>query len=258
MPIAPNTPTTTILPPVMTIVVPQATAAEATATATFIPTATSSPSPTQTKTPTPPPSATPIPDEIDENNEPLLASACATLPISECRALRLLYDATRGDDWAGSYPGDAIRWYNSANPCDWYGITCASGRIVALTLNEVGLNGVLPSEIGNLTALREISIYKNKLRGRLPESIGGLIGLSSADFSNNEFSGELPLFFGRMPQLEALNLNHNAFSGTLPSSLATAPKLGWLDVSHNYLNGRIPNEYDELAYFNFTGNNLSE
>lgn len=255
LPIAPNPTAPTVAPPVITVVVTETPSA---ATATLIPTNTLSPTPRNTATLTRPPTATAIPDEIDAERDPLLANTCATLPASECRALRQLYDATRGDSWSGDYPGDAVQWYNSANPCDWYGITCDSGRIVELMLNEIGLNGILPDEIGNLTALRDISIYKNELRGRLPESIGGLIDLVSADFSNNEFSGEIPQFFGRMPQLEALNLNFNAFSGTLPPNLGTAPNLGWLDISHNYLNGTIPAEYDNLDYFNGDGNSLQE
>ncbi len=255
LPIVPNTPTATSLPPVITIV---ATLENATATVTLIPTMTGSPTPRHTPTPTPPPTATAIPDEIDADREPLLASTCATLPASECRALRILYNATRGDRWRGDYPGNAVSWYNSANPCDWYGITCENGRIIELQLNEIGLDGILPAELGNLTALQHLSVYKNQLRGGLPSSIGALIGLVSADFSNNQFSGGIPLYFGRMPQLEALNLNFNAFSGTLPSELATAPKLGWLDVSHNYLNGTIPSEYSNFDFFSAAGNNLRE
>lgn len=256
LPIAPNTPIPTTIPAVITVLVTEEIRPSETPTQS--PTPTVSPTPSQTHTPTPPPTATAIPDEIDAMADPLLASTCATLPASECRALRRLFLATQGDQWRGDYPGRAVRWYNSANPCDWYGITCDSDRVIKLTLNEIGLNGSLPNEIGNLTALQEISVYKNGLRGRLPDSIGKLQGLISADFSNNEFSGEIPLFFSQMPQLEALNLNYNAFSGALPPELASAPKLGWLDVSFNYLSGVIPSGYVVFDYFNGEGNDLRE
>ena len=67
-----------------------------------------------------------------------------------------------------------------------------NGRIILLNCYRVGLSGVIPESIGNLTKLTELSLKGNNLSGKIPESIGNLISLITLVSHNNELSGHIP------------------------------------------------------------------
>jgi hypothetical protein len=56
--------------------------------------------------------------------------------------------------------GAALGWNQSLSECTWAGVVCAAatGRVVAITLNDVALGGGPPAVIGNLTALETLSL----------------------------------------------------------------------------------------------------
>ena len=53
-----------------------------------------------------------------------------------------------------------------------------NGRVVKLTLEEFGLTGAVPAEIGRLSALRELNLGDNQLTS-VPAEIGQLTSLRS-------------------------------------------------------------------------------
>lgn len=60
------------------------------------------------------------------------ASFCSTvsgIPEAECEALVSFYDSTRGADWRLKRG-----WLDTAQPCDWAGLTCANGHVMAITI----------------------------------------------------------------------------------------------------------------------------
>ena len=68
-------------------------------------------------------------------------------------ALVALYDATGGANWENSE-----NWKTTLPLRQWYGVqTNASGRVEVLNLGENGLNGSLPTALGNLTYVRKLS-----------------------------------------------------------------------------------------------------
>ena len=56
--------------------------------------------------------------------------------------------------WRAMCPELQERWPEAARPEDWEGLTIENGRVVNLELDESGLTGAVPAEIGQLTSLR--------------------------------------------------------------------------------------------------------
>ena len=59
------------------------------------------------------------------------------------------------------------------------------------------LLGHLPQALGNLTALKKLSLWQNQMHGRLPSSLGQLTQLESLNLNNNGFTGSLPPQLGQ-------------------------------------------------------------
>ena len=95
---------------------------------------------------------------------------------TDLEALVALYNATGGTGWT-----NRANWLSGAPIGDWYGVTTdAAGRVTSLNLRSNNLTGSLPTEIGNLTALRFLYLYGNSgLTGPLPARMAHLTGLSS-------------------------------------------------------------------------------
>ncbi|PAU92302.1 Two component regulator three Y domain protein, partial [Aliifodinibius salipaludis] len=89
------------------------------------------------------------------------------------QALMDLYSATGGDSWANN-----SGWGSGDPSGSWHGVEVdANGRVVRLDLWKNGLQGQLPSTIGNLTKLTYLNVKGNKLTGRIPSEIGGMRSL---------------------------------------------------------------------------------
>ncbi len=95
------------------------------------------------------------------------------LPQPEADALVALYNSTDGDNWTNTINSINPWLATGTSPCDWYGVTCDEGKehVIELDLNENGLNGVIATEIGNLTELQILVLNNNQLRGSLPANL---------------------------------------------------------------------------------------
>ena len=61
-----------------------------------------------------------------------------------------------------------------------------------INLNQSGLTGEIPPEIGNLTNLEILSLYDNHLTGEIPIEIGLLTSLTDLYLNTNQLTGEIP------------------------------------------------------------------
>ena len=103
--------------------------------------------------------------------------------------LRILYDATDGEDWNSSEG-----WFKGNDLSGWHGVeTDTVGRLSGLDLGGNGLSGRLPPELGGLVSMVTLDVSANSLAGRLPEELGSLANLATLNLSGNDFSGPLPL-----------------------------------------------------------------
>lgn len=116
----------------------------------------------------------------------------------------------------------------------------------------------IPSEIGLLTQLTRLSLWKNELKGTIPTTLSRLTQLTHLDFSNNQLTGSIPTSLSSLTQLTAFSIATNTFSGTL-SLISSLTQLTFLDVYDNRFNGTVPTTFSnlmKLQYFKLGLNTL--
>ncbi|KAG9130473.1 hypothetical protein Leryth_024789 [Lithospermum erythrorhizon] len=135
------------------------------------------------------------------------------------------------------------------------------GYAIDLSFNK-GLNGNLPSSVGNLTKLTSLLLVNcnfsglipdsisefNKFSGQIPASIGLLSNLNWLDLADNELEHGIPVSDGKKPGLDMLihtqhfHFGGNRLSGDIPATLFTSNmRLIHLLLENNQLSGSIPN-----------------
>jgi hypothetical protein len=80
--------------------------------------------------------------------------------------------------------------------------------------------GIVPTEIGLLTALTFFSVAENHLTGVIPSEVGLLPSLRVLNLGENDLTGPVPSEVGLLGNLQALVIECNDLSGALPSTLA--------------------------------------
>ncbi|XP_048236281.1 probably inactive leucine-rich repeat receptor-like protein kinase IMK2 isoform X2 [Ricinus communis] len=150
----------------------------------------------------------------------------------------------------------------------WVGIKCVQGQVIAIQLPWKGLGGRISENIGQLQALRKISLHDNVLAGTIPLSLGFLSDLRGVYLFNNRLSGSIPpsIVFalqhnnlsGSIPdswgetgdnsyKLQFLTLDHNLITGNIPVSFSKLSLLQEISLSHNQISGSIPTELGKLS-----------
>ncbi|KAG6600902.1 putative leucine-rich repeat receptor-like protein kinase IMK3, partial [Cucurbita argyrosperma subsp. sororia] len=142
----------------------------------------------------------------------------------------------------------------------WVGIKCAKGQVIVIQLPWKGLGGRITDKIGQLQALRKLSLHDNFIGGSIPSSLGLLPNLRGVQLFNNRFSGSIPASLGLCPLLQTLHVSNNLLTGAIPPTLANSTKLYWLNLSFNSFSGSIPMSLTRsvsLTYLDLQHNNLS-
>ncbi|XWS65791.1 hypothetical protein CRYUN_Cryun05aG0143900 [Craigia yunnanensis] len=142
----------------------------------------------------------------------------------------------------------------------WVGIKCAQGQVIVIQLPWKRLGGRITEKIGQLQALRKLSLHDNLIGGSIPRALGILPDLRGVQLFNNRFSGSIPASLGSCPLLQTLDLSNNSLTGTIPESLANSTKLYRLNLSFNSFSGSIPVIFTHsisLTFLALQHNNLS-
>ncbi|KAL0922977.1 hypothetical protein M5K25_007015 [Dendrobium thyrsiflorum] len=142
----------------------------------------------------------------------------------------------------------------------WVGIKCVRGKVIAIQLPWRGLGGHITEKIGQLNALRKLSLHDNAISGQIPSAFSFLRELRGVYLFNNRFSGAIPPSIGSCIALQTLDLSNNLLTGIIPSSLSNASRLYRLNLSFNNLTGSIPDgvtRLPSLTYLLLQNNNLS-
>ncbi|XP_027185152.1 putative receptor-like protein kinase At3g47110 [Coffea eugenioides] len=156
----------------------------------------------------------------------------------------------------------AKNWSVGSSVCHWIGVSCGSRhrRVTALDISNMGLTGIIPPQLGNLSFLVSLDMSANNFHGEPPHEFVGLRRLKLLNLSVNNLEGELPWWIGSFPQLRLLNLRNNSFTGLIPSSISNMSKLEEISLSYNLLQGSIPTgifNISSLQLIRLTGNGLS-
>ena len=177
-----------------------------------------------------------------------------------------------------------LNWGANTALSSWDGITVASldgiQRVTELDMDGQGLNGSIPSQLGELTGLRELRLaWGNRLTGSIPPQLGRLTRLTFLNLAANHLSGpippelgsigpqlthlvlsapqplpngvgltgSIPAQLGNLSGLTSLYLDGNRLTGSIPPRLGRLLKLSWLHLTRNQLTGAIPTQLGELT-----------
>ncbi|CAG7902821.1 unnamed protein product [Brassica rapa] len=161
-------------------------------------------------------------------------------------------------------PRGYLRSWNGSglNACSggWAGIKCAQGQVIVIQLPWKSLGGRISEKIGQLQALRKLSLHDNNLGGSIPMSLGLIPNLRGVQLFNNRLSGSIPASLGLSRFLQTLDLSSNLLSQAIPQNLADSTKLLRLNLSFNSLSGQVPvslTRSSSLQFLALDHNNLS-
>ena len=129
----------------------------------------------------------------------------------EWRILVAFYNATGGPGWRNDE-----NWLTDEPLDTWHGVSTNFGRVTVLSLPANGLTGVLPSELGGLSDLKELYLDVNQLTGEIPAELGNITNLTSLGLSRNQLTGEVPRELINLDSLELLDVRHNQLTGCVP------------------------------------------
>jgi Leucine-rich repeat (LRR) protein len=124
-----------------------------------------------------------------------------------------------------------------------------ASNLVTLKLSNTNLRSL--TGIGQTSAtLTELHISGNQLSGTIPSEIYDLSNLKQLFMDNNLFSGSIASMIGQMVNLEQLNSGSNMLTGNIPTELGALSSLEQLDLELNYLSGNLPMSFDSLTGLN--------
>ena len=165
--------------------------------------------------------------------------------VSDCNALLAAESRLAGRvslNWSASVPIE-----------DWEGIRVGGStkRVVHLVLNQKGLSGRIPAELGMLSELTLLQLTDNELQGTIPPELGGLGKLELLVLAGNDIGGEIPADLADLANLSHMSLTGNDLSGNIPPELSSLTNLRSLYFDDNRLSGEIPGTLGRLPNLRF-------
>mmetsp|Transcript_3924 Transcript_3924/g.8243 ORF Transcript_3924/g.8243 Transcript_3924/m.8243 type:complete len:430 (-) Transcript_3924:45-1334(-) len=107
--------------------------------------------------------------------------------------------------------GKSLEWLMDGQGNDaskWRGVNVRAGRVVGVCWKGQGLTGVIPPEVGELTALTYLSLGGNDIGGAIPPEVGTITTLTALRFENCNLSS-IPSTLSNLKALRVLNLEGN-------------------------------------------------
>ena len=143
----------------------------------------------------------------------------------------------------------SLNWVADTPITQWDGVIVGGTpkRVRRLSLEDGGLTGEIPTELGSLANLQELVLYNNQLTGGIPTELGSLANLRWLELFNNQLTGEIPAELGNLANLQQLDLGGNQLTGEIPKELGSLANLLGLNLYNNQLAGEIPKELGNLA-----------
>ena len=169
----------------------------------------------------------------------------------ERAALIKLFNANNGNNWSE---------YNKRNWCSdkplelWSNIdmTPDGKHVKSLWISDENLKGQIPEEIADLTeleVLKLVGLYNTPSEGHpIPSVIGNLNKLKNLTLWTYTVSGTIPNSIFKIQSLEELVLGHIPLSSwTIPSDISNLKNLKELSLPGCNLTGSIPDEIGQLS-----------
>ncbi len=157
--------------------------------------------------------------------------------VQDCETLLKIRNTLAGE-------ANELRWNRTTRIRHWTGVRLGGDplRVTKIVLNRgVGtLNGAIPPEIGELTALKELKIVRTQISGGIPPEIANLPELEILWLFGNQSTGNIPPELGNALNLSEIHIYDNDLTGNIPPELGKIPNLIELGVGENNFTGCIP------------------
>ena len=87
-----------------------------------------------------------------------------------------------------------LNWAPTRELASWEGVTVGGTpkRVTWLNLGGKQLTGVIPTQLGRLTALTRLVLYRNQLTGSIPKELENLTALTELKLAGNTLTGCVP------------------------------------------------------------------
>jgi len=171
---------------------------------------------------------------------------------SDREALMVIFESCGGDGWTKK-----LNWGSAEPLSEWEGVSVdVEGRVNVLHVTENRLRGLIPPEIGNLTALDYLSLNGNFLTGCVPSELSRLTVLRILKIGGckpYQLSGVIPPCICHLKALESLCLPSNQLSGPIPPEICQMTGLRSLCLSSNQLTGPIPQQIGQITNLRVLG-----
>ena len=156
--------------------------------------------------------------------------------LADCALLLRVRDALTGDA--------PLNWREEVPVDDWLGVVTdrSRGRVTALELTQMGLNGRIPAKLGQLAGLVSLRLGRNRLAGGIPPALGNLGDLRMLALDGNLLTGSIPPELGKLSRLTDLGLRGNRLIGPAPPSVAALPELVALRLDDDDAAGEAPTQ----------------
>ena len=156
--------------------------------------------------------------------------------LADCVLLLTVKDALAGDA--------PLNWHEEVPVDDWLGVVMdrSGGRVTALDLTQMGLNGRIPAKLGQLAGLVSLRLGRNRLAGGIPPALGNLGDLRMLALDGNLLAGSIPPELGKLSRLTDLGLHGNRLIGPAPPSVAALPELVVLRLDDDDAAGEAPKQ----------------
>jgi len=105
-------------------------------------------------------------------------------------------------------------WNQNEDCCQWNGVTCKEGRVVALDLSEESISGRLLNStvLFGLQYLQSLNLAFNNFSSVIPSELCKLNNLRYLNFSNAGFEGQIPNEMFHLRRLVILDLSSSISS----------------------------------------------
>lgn len=141
-------------------------------------------------------------------------------------------------------------WLDSSHECDWAFITCNDDQcITKIEVDDNDVGGTLVNEIDFFPMIEVYTMdgHPNHIAGTIPTQFGNLTALRIFDLDENELTGTIPEEIYHTAQLlEQFDLDSNHLTGTLSTMIGKLSNLWFVQLFNNTLTGPIPSEIVNL------------
>lgn len=102
-----------------------------------------------------------------------------------------------------------VQWNQTADCCQWNGVTCNEGRVTGLDLSGESLSGGIAnsSALFGLQYLQSLNLAYNNFRSAIPSEFRNLKNLRYLNLSNGGFRGQIPVELSQLTNLLSLDLS---------------------------------------------------